>query len=829
MYKKLGVLFSVVLCVVMLTSVEHTYSESESLEGVALEDQTYVYQNKSKDSKQLKGYNSGSILKFKNQEGNWYTAVVILNNERVSGYIHKEDVDVITTEQKDLTGYSVNHTKVYQSPTKNDDHWKSYAKGEKLYYKTFSEQWYEATVYVNGEPKTGYIHVGDVDEPTQEPTSLSGVGVKKPTTVYDSPNSNSDALKTYPSGSFLKFETFIEGWYKATVYLNHKPHTGYIKASDVDFPTDQPENLSGVGVKSPTKVYALPNASSDVLKSYQSGSILKYQTFIDGWYKATVYLNHEPHTGYIKASDVEEPVDQVEDLTGFVVKNQAHVYSKLNRSSDTLKSYGQGEKLYFQTFTQNWYKATVYLNHKAHTGYIHKSDVEIPVEDQKNLKGYGYDGTTHVYSKPSKQSSPLKSYREGSLLYYRSFMDQWYEATVYLDGQAHTGYIHRHDVIDHQAEQEDLSGYAINESTYVYKGTSRNSKKLKGYSYGSKLKFKSFTKNWYEATVYLNHEPHTGYIHKNDVTLGEINPKSVVNPKTKYSYQQMIKDINELESMYPGLVSSSVIGQSYDGRDLYTVKVGNGSTKVHINASTHAREWMTTNLVMDQIDTYSQAYVRNSKVDGYNVRDLLNKVSIYYVPMVNPDGVMLVQEGAGAVSNSSEVIDINGGSKDFSAWKANARGVDLNRNYTSLWDNVKNDPGEPSPTNFKGYEPMSEPEVQALSQYVDLQNFDTAIAYHSSGEIIYWDTLAEGELKEDSRDIADRLSDKTSYPLSMTEGVSGGHFTDWFLFNEFSPNFTLEISPFVGPQPVPLNNYDRIWGQNDSVGLILAEEALKLD
>ncbi|WP_306977679.1 M14 family metallopeptidase [Alkalibacillus salilacus] len=806
--------------------IEYPVDESVNLSGVATLNPTNVYTDPKRGSSILKDYDAGSVLYYETFLDDWYQAIVFVDGERETGYIAKSDVQEPVENPESLSGVATkDRTKVYASANDNSDVLKDYAKGSVLYYETFLDDWYQAIVYVGGERLTGYIAKSDVQQPVENPEELSGIATKERTNVYESANSSSDVLKDYAAGSTLYYKTFIDGWYKAIVYVNGEKRTGYINSNDVEQPVENPEDLSGVALESQTNIYDKPNDNASVLKDYKAGSILYYQTFIDGWYKAIVYLNGEKHTGYINNNDVEEPTNDPQSLTGIGMKHHTHVYDTPNRDSKKLKSYDQGHQLYYETFIDGWYEAIVYVGGERQTGYIHQSDVEQPVQNQTSLTGYAYDIEAHVYASPSKHSKELKDYSEGKLLYYKTYLEDWYEAVVFVDGERRTGYIPKNEVIDSNAEQETLEGVAIRDRVHVYSEASRHSNELKGYNFGSQLMFKSFTENWYEAVFFVDGERHTGYIHKNDVSLDGLSVDPIVNPHTEYTYNQMESDIYQLADQYPGLVDYEVIGQSVDGRNLYAIRVGNGDAKVTINAAHHAREWITTNLVMDQIDTYSQAFVKGETIDGYDVREVLNKASIYYVPMVNPDGVSLVQKGASAVDNSDYVVALNDGSRDFSAWKANANGVDLNRQYPADWGTLSNTEPFPGPERYKGTEPLSEPETRALADFTLSHDFKTAVAYHSAGEILYWDYNTSGQLYDDTRRIAEMISGKTGYSLYVPYNLNGGGYKDWVLDSLGYPGYTPEVSPYVGDRPVPLSNYNRIWNQNDSIGLMLAEEA----
>ncbi|MBD8070558.1 glucosaminidase domain-containing protein [Bacillus sp. PS06] len=337
-------------------------------------------------------------------------------------------------------------TNVYADMSTSSKTLKSYAAGTILKYKSLTDNWYEATVYLNNKPTIGYIHLNDVETLDNESISLQGIGLRNPTNVYAQASTESNVLKSYAQGHILKYKTYNNNYYIATVYLNNKATIGYIHKNHVANIEENQKNLRGIGLKNPTKVYSKAATNASVLKSYATGSILQYRTLADGWYEATVYLNGKATTGYINASDVENEFDTVTPYRGVALLSKTNVYKSASKSSAALKGYDKGSILIYQSFTKNWYKATVYLNGKATTGYISAADVQNAVQSQKKIQGYAAKSPTNVYSKATTSSSVLASYNLGSSLSYNTFVNGWYEISVTINGAKKTGYIQLNDV-----------------------------------------------------------------------------------------------------------------------------------------------------------------------------------------------------------------------------------------------------------------------------------------------------------------------------------------------------------------------------------------------
>ncbi|WP_129689727.1 M14 family metallopeptidase [Gottfriedia acidiceleris] len=312
-----------------------------------------------------------------------------------------------------------------------------------------------------------------------------------------------------------------------------------------------------------------------------------------------------------------------------------------------------------------------------------------------------------------------------------------------------------------------------------------------------------------------------GLIPKADISLKTYN---YVDPNGDYSYDELTADLQELNAWYPGFTKVETIGKSVDGRNLYAIKLGTGKSEISINGSHHAREHMTTNVIMEMLDQYASAYEKNTKISGFDVRKSLSQTSIYFVPMVNPDGVMLVQKGASSTKNPNQVIKLNNGSKNFKAWKANVRGVDLNRQYPAGWNTISGNKSKPGPDNYKGTKALSEPEAKALYDFTNKHSFKNTVAYHSSGNIIFWHYNQSGTQLARDKAIATKLSKQTGYSLVAPAKGGGGGYKDWYVAAKKRPGFTIEISPYVGNKPVPNSYFSSIMKKNLPVGLILANE-----
>ena len=126
------------------------------------------------------------------------------------------------------------------------------------------------------------------------------------------------------------------------------------------------------------------------------------------------------------------------------------------------------------------------------------------------------------------------------------------------------------------------------------------------------------------------------------------------------------------------------IGKSVLNNEIYCIKFGIGKKEVLYTAGIHANEWITSLLLIKFTHNLCNAYVSNTQIYGYDAKYLYENCSLYIIPMINPDGIDLVNS---FYSPSSEVyISAHNIAKNYpdipfpSGWKANINGVDL-KNY----------------------------------------------------------------------------------------------------------------------------------------------------
>ncbi len=236
------------------------------------------------------------------------------------------------------------------------------------------------------------------------------------------------------------------------------------------------------------------------------------------------------------------------------------------------------------------------------------------------------------------------------------------------------------------------------------------------------------------------------------------------------------------------------IGRSIEGRDLNIIHISQdisttiNKQNIFIVGCHHAREWISVEIPL----LFAKYLLENQDISA--VKKAL-EANIYILPILNPDGLEF------SIHN-------------YRYWRKNRKytgdfiwGIDLNRNYGYMWG-FDNDGSSPSPESetYRGWAPFSEPETEALRQFLLANPPDGSISFHNYSQLILipWGyTYEKPEDFEEMETIASKMSEKIFnvngryYDFGGADAlylVNGGS-DDWIYGTFKTPSFTIELPP----------------------------------
>lgn len=205
-----------------------------------------------------------------------------------------------------------------------------------------------------------------------------------------------------------------------------------------------------------------------------------------------------------------------------------------------------------------------------------------------------------------------------------------------------------------------------------------------------------------------------------------------------HSYDQVVTLMRNYASTYSTICKLDSIGQSYQGRWIYALKISDNPSYedpdepgILFDALHHSREWATIEVVLFYADTLCRGY-NNDPV----LTSLINDNEIWLIPIVNPDGYVYDYPGQEWWRKTRKPF---GGST----------GTDPNRNYGGCfmgdpfgdWGAIPPDASMshyPSEETFCGaYSGWSE-EISAMVNFHKTHEINANITYHSYAQEILW-------------------------------------------------------------------------------------------
>lgn len=237
------------------------------------------------------------------------------------------------------------------------------------------------------------------------------------------------------------------------------------------------------------------------------------------------------------------------------------------------------------------------------------------------------------------------------------------------------------------------------------------------------------------------------------IDLGELHPVGSIQgaPDDQYKTSSEVAELlQSYASKYPQLTTLTTFGKSVEGRDLQVLKITNGKgvkPTILFNAMHHAREVMTTEVVLDIADYLLSNYGKDPKVTQW-----VNNFEIYVVPMFNVDGNNKVWH-------------------EDNMWRKNTRGrfgVDLNRNYPYGWNSCDGSSPYEMSQDYHGPSAGSEPETQALMKLVSEVRPVFDISFHSFSELVIY-PYGCGDHTE-QKDVVEPIGSKIASLLPRDDG-----------------------------------------------------------
>lgn len=259
-----------------------------------------------------------------------------------------------------------------------------------------------------------------------------------------------------------------------------------------------------------------------------------------------------------------------------------------------------------------------------------------------------------------------------------------------------------------------------------------------------------------------------------------------------HTHAEMLDQLDAYVTARPELVQLVDFGTTVEGRIITGVRLtapGDATQRAGflIHGGIHAREWISPATVMFIIDYL----VNNYGADPVATR-LVDDVEWFIIPVLNVDGYEYTWT-------------------DNRLWRKNRRnngdgtfGVDLNRNWGYEWGG-EGSSGSTNSETYRGPAPFSEPETQAMRDFVLAQaNVKGYIDFHNFSQLIMWPWAFSAEYCPDQDEFAyvgaemeARLeavyaTDYESGPVYSTIYPAAGGSADWV----YGANLTRRILAF---------------------------------
>lgn len=299
-------------------------------------------------------------------------------------------------------------------------------------------------------------------------------------------------------------------------------------------------------------------------------------------------------------------------------------------------------------------------------------------------------------------------------------------------------------------------------------------------------------------------------------TVAAVKPTVIDTTRQIYSYADMLEDLQVLSEIYPDVISYEFGDTTSQGRRIPILRFGgaDATRQIMVTGSIHAREYMSSQLVMAMVEHYASGY-DSLQFEGVPVKDIFDCIALFIVPMANPDGVEIAQRGVeGAVTDEAKRwVAEQMQEEDYDQIKANANGVDINRNFGNGFGKGRWARRQPSFYFYSGPHAFSEVETRLLMRVSKQHEYLCFLNYHSKGNNVFYGCKnAKKSVNAEALRISNIIKKHTDYPLfGPNTAAPCGSWADEVEVDYDRPSATIEIGT---QNPVPIEEFQGIFSKN---------------
>lgn len=296
-------------------------------------------------------------------------------------------------------------------------------------------------------------------------------------------------------------------------------------------------------------------------------------------------------------------------------------------------------------------------------------------------------------------------------------------------------------------------------------------------------------------------------------------------PAGYHTVDQVLSIVKDYADKNPQLAKFTDIGDSWEktkgkaDNDIWALTVtGNKSKKAKSTAvfisGMHSRELLPVEVNLKFMDLLISGYGKNPEITNY-----LDTREVVFIPVLNIDGRRAVEKGE-AMWRKNRHID------------SQYDGIDLNRNFDGHWNfenvtpmtselkGLKAQLEEKDSEIYSGPKAFSEPETQALNNFLKDKNVTVMMDLHAYGNMVLYPpgySSTPTPMTPVFKQVAKVLSSKNGYKAGTSIEIlypSCGTSKDWGFDRHNAIAFTMEMGNDADGFRPPFSKVESVWNLN---------------